>query len=136
IQGSPQSPQYESTYALLSHLKLNHYADGEFCFALPKVREPNTAAATTAGSFRSAQVVGSSRGSACAGIVLRQAVVTPGRRDAATACEIRYIRVAIAPLRPPGDVLFRHVLERYCSVLHRSPLAGILGEIGRTGRSI
>src|ERR1017187_6801410 len=101
MQAPARTPPGKSAQLSLGCLELHHYTDGEFRLTLPKVREPDTAAATTAGRFGVRQNIRQGRSSAGAGEVLRQTVVSAGRRNTAAAREVRNVGVPITSFSPP-----------------------------------
>src|ERR1700730_7304115 len=92
-------------------LELHHDAHGKRRLFLAQIGEPEAAGPAAAGRLRGHQVAraGGRPGAACE--VLRGSVVPPRRRDATTAREIRYVRVAISDFPPEGDELRGVVLE-------------------------
>src|SRR5579862_5546460 len=95
-------------------LKLHHHAQRRLCLAAAKVGEPNAAAAgATRGRGR--EIGCSGRRSAHTSVLRRSTVRSAdreaGRCNATPPREIRDVRVTIANLRPPGNVLFGHIVE-------------------------
>src|ERR1035438_6330475 len=115
-----------------ARLELDHYAETKLGLTSSKIRVPDITG-SAAGYGCCCQIVGTRGCARHACEVLRKAIIPARRRHTAAPREIRNVRVAIAGLRPPGDVLFWHVLESNRAIPHVSPLAGIFREVWRTG---
>src|ERR1039457_1248364 len=112
-------------------LELDHYADADGGLAVAEIGEPDTAG-STAIRICCSEIVCPGRAAAGAGVLPGRTGVSAGRGYAAAARPIGHIGMPVSGFRPPGDVLFGHIVESDGRVPHVGLVPGIGGEVGRT----
>jgi len=116
-------------------LELYHHSEIHPGLAMAKVREKDAADSASAGCFRRRQVRGSRSCARTACEELRKAVISARWGDTTAPGEIGDIGMTVSNLQPPGNILSGHVLKIDRTIPHVGLLAGILGEVRRTGCS-
>src|SRR5471030_498414 len=102
--------KFISVTASYQRLEFDHDASADGRLAAAQIGEPD-AAGSTAGRLRRCQVVRAGRCAAAADELSGSAVIAARRRDSVATRKVRHVRVTIANLRPPGDVLLGHVVQ-------------------------